>query len=120
MTNYNKVFLIGRVVRDPDVRVTLSGISVARFTVAVDRIRRRKEGEQTADFIRVVTWRRLAEICGQYLKKGKLIAVEGRLQIDSYQKDGETRESVEVMADNVQMLDRATSETPEMQHEFEA
>ena len=102
MLNYT--LLIGRLTRDPEYRLTPSGIPVARFTVAVDKIR--KEGDNTADFIRVVTWRRLAEICHQYLKKGKLIAVEGRLQIDTYEKDGETRYSAEVVADNMQMLDR--------------
>lgn len=102
---YNKVFLIGRLVRDPEVRVTLSGISVARFTIAIDRSFR-KDQEKVTDFLRIVTWRRLAEISGQYLKKGKLVAVEGRLQIDSFEKDGEKRTSAEVVADNVQMLDK--------------
>ena len=106
---YNKAFLIGRLVRDPEMRMTTSGIAVTRFTVAVDRtFKRNEEGQNTADFLRVVTWRRLAEICGQYLKKGKLVAIEGRLQIDSYEKDGQKRDSAEVVADNVQMLDRST------------
>ena len=100
----NKVFIIGRLVRDPDFRMTPSGIALCRFTIATDRIP--KQENQTADFIRVVTWRRLAEICNQYLKKGKLIAVDGRLQIDSYEKDGEKRYSAEVVADGMQMLDR--------------
>ena len=105
---YNKVFLIGRLVRDPESRVTTSGITLTRFTIAVDRFRKRDAGEdeQTADFLRVVTWRRLAEIASQYLKKGKLIAVEGALQIDKYEKDGIEREYVDIVADNVQMLDR--------------
>ena len=77
---------------------------MCRFTIAVDRIP--KQENQTADFIRVVTWRRLAEICNQYLKKGKLVAVDGRLQIDSYEKDGEKRYSSEIVADGMQMLDR--------------
>ena len=103
---YNKAFLIGRLVRDPETRVTMSGISITRFTIAVDRIRKKEGQEGVTDFLRIVTWRRLAEICGQYLKKGKLVAVEGRLQIDSFEKDGEKRVSAEVVADNVQMLDR--------------
>lgn len=105
---YNKTFLIGRLVRDPEMRVTASGITVTRFTIAVDRGYKSKneDAQQTADFLRIVTWRRLAEVCGQYLKKGKLIAVEGRLQIDSYERDGEQRESVEIVADTMQMLDR--------------
>ena len=109
---YNKAFLIGRLVRDPEMRMTTSGIAVTRVTVAVDlTFKRNEEGQNTADFLRVVTWRRLAEICGQYLKKGKLVAIEGRLQIDSYEKDGQKRDSAEVVADNVQMLDRSTGET---------
>ncbi len=102
---YNKAVLIGRLVRDPEVRVTVSGITVARFTIAVDRTFK-KDQEKVTDFLRIVTWRRLAEICGQYLKKGKLVAVEGRLQLDSFEKDGEKRSSAEIVADNVQMLDK--------------
>ena len=104
---YNKAFLIGRLVRDPETRVTMSGITLTRFTIAIDRFSRKEGEEKAADFIRVVTWRRLAEICAQYMKKGKLVAVEGRLQLDTYEKDGETKESAEIVADNVRMLDRA-------------
>lgn len=103
----NKAFLIGRLARDPEFRMTPSGIALCRFTIAVDRIP--KSENATADFIRVVTWRRLAEICNQYLKKGKLIAIEGRLQLDSYEKDGERRYSTEIVADNMQMLDRQSA-----------
>jgi single-strand DNA-binding protein len=102
---YNKVFLIGRLTRDPETRVTSSGISVTRFSIAVDRIRA-KNKEGVTDFLRVVAWRRLAEITGEYLNKGKLVAVEGRLQISSYEKDGVQRTMAEIVADNVQMLDR--------------
>ena len=104
---YNKVFLIGRLVRDPEMRVTLSGVTVTRFTIAVDRIRRKDGQDGVTDFLRIVTWRRLAEIAGQYLKKGKLVGIEGRLQIDTFEKDGEKRTSADIVADNVQMLDRA-------------
>ena len=105
----NKAFIIGRLVRDPDFRLTPSGVQLCRFTIAVDRIP--KQENQTADFIRVVTWRRLAEICNQYLKKGKLVAVDGRLQIDSYEKDGEKRYSSEIVADGMQMLDRGSEDS---------
>jgi single-strand DNA-binding protein len=105
--HYNKATLIGRLTRDPEMRTTASGIAVTRFTIAVDRFRRSENGEKTADFIRIVAWRRLAEIVGQYMKKGKLVAVEGALQLDTYEKDGMQRESVEVIANNIQMLDRA-------------
>ena len=105
---YNKVLIIGRLVRDPEMKLTAAGIAVTRFTVAVDKqVKKDKEsGEQTADFLRVVAWRRLAEICNEYLKKGKLVAIEGRLQFSSYEKDGEKRSSAEIIADNMQMLDR--------------
>ena len=103
--SYNKVVLIGRLVRDPDVRVTSSGISLTRFTIAVDRIRKREGQDGVTDFIRIVAWRRLAEICGSYLKKGKLVSIEGRLQLDSYTKEGQEIESAEVVADNMSMLD---------------
>lgn len=112
---YNKVFLIGRLVRDPEMRVTLSGITVTRFTIAVDRVRGRQGQPGVTDFIRVVAWRRLAEICGEYLKKGKLVAIEGRMQVDSYERDGETRTSVDIIADNMQMLDRGVEMSPEME-----
>lgn len=106
----NKAFLIGRLTRDPETRVTLSGVTVSRFTIAVDRFKRRDTQEKVTDFIRVTAWRRLAEICGEYMTKGKLVAVEGRLQIDSYEKDGEKRTSAEIVADNIQMLDRVPME----------
>jgi single-strand DNA-binding protein len=105
--HYNKATLIGRLTRDPETRTTSSGIPVTRFTIAVDRFRRSETGEKTADFINVVAWRRLAEIVGQYMKKGKLVAIEGSLQLDAYERDGVQREWIEVVANNIQMLDRA-------------
>ena len=104
--HYNRATLIGRLTRDPEVRTTASGIVVARFTIAVDRIRRNENGEKITDFHRIVAWRRLAEIVGQYMKKGQLVAVEGALQIDYYEREGVQKESVEVIANNIQMLDR--------------
>jgi single-strand DNA-binding protein len=115
---YNKVFLIGNLTRDPDLRYTPSGIPVARFAVAVNRFRRKgaeaESGEQGVDFINIVAWRRLAEICGEFLKKGRPVAIEGRLQIRSYTgRDGQKRTMTEVVADNMQMLGRKsdTAET---------
>lgn len=107
---YNKAFLIGNLTRDPDLRYTPSGIPVARFAVAVNRVFKKGAGSggREVDFINVVAWRRLAEICGEYLKKGRPVAVEGRLQIRSYVgKDGQKRVMAEVVADNMQMLGRA-------------
>ena len=100
----NYVILVGRLVRDPEHRLTSSGIPVTTFTIAVDKQNRQQESQ--ADFIRVTSWRRLAEICKQYLHKGKLVAVEGRLQRDQYESNGQVRESFDVVADNMQMLDR--------------
>ena len=109
--NYNKVFLIGRLTRDPDYRLTPSGIAVTKFTLAVDSFKKKENGN-SADFIRVVAWRRLAEICNQFLNKGKLISIEGRLQVDSYEKDGERKYVYDVVADNMQMLDRGNTTEP--------
>jgi len=106
---YNKVFLIGNLTRDPELRYTTSGIPVAHFAIAVNRIKRKDApaGSQDVDFINVVAWRRLAEICGEYLKKGRPVAVEGRLQIRTYDsKTGEKRTASEVVIDNMQMLGR--------------
>ena len=105
---YNKIFIIGNLTRDPEVRYTPSGIPVARFTVAVNRPKKKdSEGANEVDFIPVAAWRRLAEICGEYLKKGRPVAIEGRLTIRSYQaKTGEKRTVVEVVADGMQMLGR--------------
>ena len=111
---YNKAILIGRLTRDPEVRVTPSGISVARFTVAIDRIARKGQDSVT-DFINVVAWRRLAEIAGQYLKKGKLVSIDGALRIDNYEKNGEERQWVEVVAENFQMLDRVSDTSDQLQ-----
>jgi single-strand DNA-binding protein len=99
----NKVILIGRLVRDPELRYTPSGLPVAQFRIAVDRP---KNGNgDTADFIPVVAWRVLAENIAKYLTKGRLVAVEGRLQVRKYQdRDGATRWATEVIATNVQFL----------------
>jgi single-strand DNA-binding protein len=115
---YNKVFLIGNLTRDPELRYTTAGVPVAHFTLAVNRVRRkggeadpageepsRTDAYSDVDFINVVAWRRLAEICGEFLKKGRPVAIEGRLQIRSYVgKDGQKRTIAEVTADNMQML----------------
>jgi single-strand DNA-binding protein len=100
---YNKVFLIGNMARDPEVRYTTAGIPVAKFAIAVNRFSRNKEKNEV-DFINVVAFRRLAEICGEYLKKGRSVAIEGRLQVRPYEKNGEKLTFVEVVAENMQML----------------
>ena len=108
----NKVVLIGRLTRDPDLRSTSGNVSVATFTLAVDRNYTNQQGEREADFIPIVTWRALAETCGKYLNKGRLVAVSGRMQVRSYEaNDGQRRYVTEVVADEVQFLERNPSNT---------
>lgn len=99
----NKIFIMGRLTRDPELRTTQSGTAVASFTLAVDRDFKSKEGgEKTADFIDVVVWRQTAEFVSRYFTKGRMAVVEGRLQIrDWTDKEGGKRRSAEVVADNV-------------------
>jgi len=86
---------------------------VATFTLAVDRPYLNAQGERETDFIRVVAWRKLAETCANYMGKGRLVAVEGRLQVRTYQTpDGQNRTTAEVVADTVRFLDRAKEGTP--------
>ena len=102
----NKVFLLGRLVRDPEIRTTQSGKMVTSFTLAVDRF----AGGKEADFISVVTWEKLAENCGNSLTKGQRALVEGRLQIRSYDgKDGQKRWVTEIVAQSVEFLDRRSA-----------
>lgn len=106
----NHVVLIGRLARDPELRYTPNGVAVANFTLAVDNPYL-KGKDQTADFIPIVVWQKLAETCANHLKKGRLIAVEGQLHIRSYDtKDGQKRRVAEVYANTVQFLDRAKEE----------
>ena len=103
----NHVSLIGRLTKDPEVRYTQSGTAVCTFTLAVDRKFAKKDsGQPTADFIPIVTWRKLAEICGNNLVKGRRISVEGRIQVRSYDaQDGSKRYATEIVADEVEFLD---------------
>ena len=102
----NKAILIGRLARDPEVRYTQSGKAVTSFTLAVDRrVHKDSDAQQTADFIPVVAWDKLAEICGNYLTKGRKTAVEGHIQVRSYEaQDGSKRYVTEVIAENVEFL----------------
>jgi len=103
MMSLNRTILVGRLAADPEVRYTANEIPVARFALAVGRPS--KNGEKEVDFINIVAWRGLAKICGEYLKKGKPIAIEGKLHIRKYEKDGQKRSFTEVVASNMQMLD---------------
>ncbi len=103
----NRIILIGRLVRDPELRFTASGKAVGTFTLAVDRPFTNQQGERDADFINIVTWEKRAETCANYLKKGRQVAVEGRLQIRSYDdSQGIRRKTAEVVASNVMFLER--------------
>ncbi len=109
----NRIILIGRLTRDPELRYVPSGHPVASFTLAVDRSFANQQGERETDFIDIVTWRKLAEQVSQHLSKGRLVAVEGRLQIRSYEtQDGQKRRVAEVVADGVRFLDRKATGVP--------
>lgn len=102
----NRVILIGRLTRDPELRYTPAGVAVAQFTLAVDRPFTNSQGEREADFIPIVVWRQLAETCANYLRKGRLAAVEGRIQVRNYENSEGRRVYVtEVIADNVRFLE---------------
>ena len=101
----NKIVIIGRLVRDVELRYSQSGVAVSTFTLAVDRRFKNAQGEKEADFIQVKCFKQLAELVANYLSKGKMAAVGGSLQISSYNdKDGNKKYSTDVMADDVQFL----------------
>ena len=103
----NKVFVIGNLTRDPELRTTQTGISVCSFTIAVNRRRSSNAdaGQPEADFFRVTAWRQLGEICSKYLAKGRKVSVVGSLSVSTYTgNDGQTRASLEVQADDVEFL----------------
>lgn len=109
----NKVFLIGRLAKDLEIRYTQTGKAVARFNLAVQR-RNVKEGQPPADFIPVVAWEKLAEICGNNLIKGNKILVEGRMQVRNYDaQDGSKRYVTEVIAQNIEFLGNKPNATHE-------
>ena len=111
----NKIVLMGRLTRDPELRRTQSGTAVASFTLAVDRDYKPQDGERETDFIDIVAWRGTGEFVSKYFTKGRMAVVEGRLQVrDWTDKDGNKRRSTEVVADNVYFGDskRPESGTP--------
>ena len=101
----NRVILIGRLACDVEKKTTQTGVTYSRFRLAVDRRRgKNADAANTADFIPIVAWDRLAEICADYLTKGKLVAIEGRLQVRTYEVDGQKRTGFDVVADDMRML----------------
>lgn len=106
----NKVFLIGRLTRDPELRYTSNNVPAASFSIAVNRNFTNQNGEREADFINIVAWRKQAENIKNYLTKGSQVAIDGRIQTRSYDgQDGQKRYVTEVVADNVQFLDTKNS-----------
>ena len=112
----NKIILMGRLTRDPELRKTQSGTAVASFTLAVDRDYKPQDGERETDFIDIVAWRGTAEFVSKYFSKGRMAIVEGRLQVRDWKdRDGNNRRSTEVVADNVYFGDSkkvSESDTP--------
>lgn len=114
--NYNRIILVGRLTKDPDVRSTASGIPVTTFRIAVDRPQSNESRQQNApketDFIDIVTFRNQAEFAANYLTKGKLILCEGRLQLREYvnEADGQRRKIAEVVADTVRFMEKRGDE----------
>lgn len=97
----NCAVVMGRLTSDPEVRQTPSGVSVCRFTVAVDRSYTKQVEEKQTDFIDILAWRGTAEFVGKYFQKGSMIAVKGEIQTGSYEKDGIKRRTFEIVANNV-------------------
>lgn len=103
----NKVILIGRTTKEPDVRRTASGTAVASFSLALDNPYVLKDGKSTTDYVDCVVWEKQAEVMEKYIGKGRLLAVEGRIQSRNYEdKDGNRRYVTEVVCNNVKILDK--------------
>lgn len=106
MASFNKVFLMGNLTRDPELRYVPSGAPVATFGLAVNRTYMTQQGEKKDEvcFVRVVVFGKQAESCSQYLTKGRLVFIEGRLQYRSWEQEGQKRSTLDIVADRVQFL----------------
>ena len=122
MPALNRVQLIGRLGKDPESKFTPTGKKVAHFSLAISNRWKGKEGEskEYTEWVNVEAWGRLGEICQEYLKKGSLVYVEGRLKTDRFETEGDTKYFTKVVALAMQMLDRKPSEEPEMSVEEDA
>lgn len=110
MANLNRIILVGNLTNDPEVRFTVEGLQIAKFQLEVERFVQEGAPKQV-DYIDIVAWRRLAEICGQYLKKGKPVLVEGRIQVRTYENENGARKwATEVVARNIKLLGGAVKE----------
>lgn len=106
----NKVFLIGNLTRDPELRNTSNGTAVCTFTLAVTRRFKNANGGNDTDFLNVVVWRAQADNCAKYLKKGSKAAISGSIQTRSYEVDGVKRYATDIVADEVQFLSTRSNE----------
>jgi single-strand DNA-binding protein len=106
MAGVNKVILVGNLGADPEVRYTADGTAVCKFRIATTEKFKDRQGnmQERTEWHRVVAWRKLAEICGQYLSKGKQVYIEGKIRNDSWEQEGVKRYSYEIVADTMQML----------------
>jgi single-strand DNA-binding protein len=106
MAGVNKVILVGNLGADPEVRYTADGTAVCRFRIATTEKFKDRQGnmQERTEWHRIVAWRKLAEICGQYLSKGKQVYIEGKIRNDSWEQEGVKRYSYEIVADTMQML----------------
>lgn len=111
MADLNKVFLIGNLTRDPELRYIPNGAAVTNFSLAINRSFTTQSGEKKEEvcFVRIIVWGRQAETCGQYLNKGSPVFVEGRLSYRSWESNGQKRNTLEVRADRVQFLGKSRS-----------
>lgn len=117
----NRAILLGRLTKDPELRYTSSGIAVTTFTLAIDRRSSNQQGERETDFIPIVAWRQLGELCANYLKKGQQAAVEGRIQVRNYDnKEGRKVYVTEIVADNVQFLGGVSGQASRNEYEVPA
>lgn len=106
MPSFNKVMLIGRLTRDPEMRYTTSGLAVTSFSIAVDRRNKNQQGEKQTDFFRCTAWRQSAEFVSSYASKGRLVAVEGRIELNKFTgQDGIEKQSADIVCDHVEILD---------------
>lgn len=106
MPSFNKVMLIGRLTRDPEMRYTTSGLAVTSFSIAVDRRNKNQQGEKQTDFFRCTAWRQSAEFVSNYASKGRLVAVEGRIELNKFTgQDGIEKQSADIVCDHVEILD---------------
>ena len=113
----NRVVLVGRLVKDVEVKKTTNGLSTTTFTLAVDRNGKKEEGKQNADFPQVVAWRQAADFLGQYAKKGAVVGVDGRIQTRTYDKDGQTVYVTEIVAETVRLIGGASGKPQEVADE---